>query len=282
MLNQNFRKMKKLSFIYILVCVGFMANAQLQHEDFNAASLPDGWSATNAANGHSWMFGYKNNLKGSGIQNPASFQSGGVVFNDYNAGDFNHNVVSLTSPSINLEEKNVVEASIEITYNLRSFANDGSFKVNVWDGVVWQNILNTSDDSGLKDSGEHTTTVLDVTQFINSNFKVQFVYDDESSLTWGVGIDDYKLIGVEASTVEGLESIGFRYFPNPVVNGELTLQSSEEISSINVYNSIGQRIMFKESLNLESKLNMEHLASGAYVVKVNIGDNTGIFKVIKQ
>jgi len=281
MLNQKFRKMKKLSFIYILVCVGFMANAQLQHEDFNAMSIPDGWSATNADNGHSWEFGYKNHLKGSGIQNPASFQSGGVVFNDYNAGDFNHNIVGLTSPSINLEEKNIIEASIEITYNLRSFANDGSFKVNIWDGTAWQNVLTTSDDSGAKNSGEHTTTVLDVTDFINSDFKVQFTYDDDNTRTWGVGIDDYKLLGVEASKVEGLETLGFKYYPNPVIGGELIMQSSKEISSINVYNSIGQRIMYKESLNLESKLNMKHLASGAYVVKVNIGENTGIFKVIK-
>ncbi|MDY7394162.1 T9SS type A sorting domain-containing protein [Aureibaculum sp. 2210JD6-5] len=273
--------MKKLSFIYILVCVGFIANAQLQHEDFNATSMPDGWSATNADNGQSWTFGYKNNLKGSGIQNPASFQSGGVVFNDYDSGDFNHNVVSLTSPTINLEQKNIVEASIEITYNLRAFAGDGSFNVYVWDGVVWQNILTESENTSLKNSGENKTAVLDVSAFINSDFKVKFVYDDENSRTWGVGIDDYKLMGVEASKVEGLESIGFKYYPNPVTDGELTLLSSKEISSINVYNSIGQRIMFKESLNLESKLDMQHLASGAYVVKVNIGENTGVFKVIK-
>ncbi|WP_162497570.1 T9SS type A sorting domain-containing protein [Aureibaculum marinum] len=274
--------MKKLSFIYMLVCVGFMANAQLQHEDFNAASIPEGWSTTNSASGHSWTFGYKNDLRGSGINNPASFQSGGVVFNDYSSGYFNHNVLTLTSPSINLEEKNIVEAFVEVTYNLRSFASDGVFKINVWDGTAWQNVLTTSENSGAKDSGEHTDAVFDVTEFINSDFKVQFVYDDENSLTWGVGIDNYKLTGVEGSKVAGLENIGFKYYPNPVVDGELTLQSSEEISSVNVYNSIGQRIMYKESLNLESKLNMSHLASGAYVVKVNIGDNVGVFKVIKQ
>lgn len=273
--------MKKINLLYILVCVGFMANAQLQHEDFNAPSIPEGWSATKADNGQSWMFGYKNDLKGSGIQNPASFQSGGVVFNDYNAGDFNHNVVGLTSPSINLVEKDIIEASIEITYNLRAFAGDGNFKVNVWDGVVWQNVLTESENTNAKNSGENKTNVLDVTEYINSDFKVQFIYDDENSRTWGVGIDDYKLTGIEASKVEGLESIGFKYYPNPVTEGELTMLSSEEISSINVYNSIGQRIMYKESLNLESKLNMQHLASGAYIVKVNIGDNTGIFKVIK-
>ena len=273
--------MKKLSFIYVLVCVGFIANAQLQHEDFNSTSMPDGWSATNSASGHSWTFGDTNALKGSGMENPASFQSGGVVFNDYNAGSFNHNVVGLTSPSINLVEKGVVEASIEITYNLRSFASDGTFKVNVWDGEVWQNVLNTAADSGEKNSGEHTISVLDVSQYINSDFKVEFVFDDENSLTWGVGIDDYKLMGVQGSSIKGLESIGFRYYPNPVVEGELTLESSEEISSINVYNSIGQVIMTKEAVNLESKLDMQHLASGAYVVKVNIGENTGVFKVIK-
>ena len=273
--------MKKLNLLYILVCVGFMVNAQLQHENFNVSSMPDGWSATNSESGHSWEFGVKTSLKGSGLQNPASFQSGGVVFNDYNAGDFNHNVISLTSPAINLVQKNIVEATIEITYNLRAFAGDGTFNVNVWDGAAWQTILTESENTAAKNSGEHKTASLDVSSFVNSDFKVQFIYDDENSRTWGIGIDDYKLVGVESSNVEGLESIGFKYFPNPVVDGELTLQSSQEISNINVYNSIGQRIMYKESVNLESKLNMQHLASGAYVVRVNIGENTGVFKVIK-
>ncbi len=274
--------MKKLNYIYIVFCMSFMANAQLQEENFNASSLPDGWSMTQAESGHSWEFGYVGNLKGSGFQNPTSFQSGGVVFNDYKSGDFNHNVVSLTSPSIDLIKESVAEASIEVVYNLRTFSKDGEFTVNVWDGADWKNVLTVSKDTNEKNSGESTTTTIDVSQYINNEFKVKFIYDDEKSLTWGLGIDNYKLTGVKSSKVDGLESIGFVYYPNPVNNDELTLISSKDISVVNVFNTIGQLVLSKKPVALESKLNMQNLAIGAYVVQVTIDDKKGIFKVIKQ
>ncbi len=274
--------MKKLNYIYILVCVSFMANAQIQHEDFNASSLPDGWSVTQPDSGCTWAFGYKGNLEGSGLQNPAFFESGGVVFNDNKCGDFKNNTIELTSPTVNLTEKRIVEASIEITYNLRTFSNDGSFKVNVWDGADWQNILTVSEDSNTKNSGESETSIIDVTAYINSDFKVKFIYDDENSLTWGLGVDDYKLTGVVSSDVEGLESLGFIYYPNPVIHDELTLLSSKDISIVNVYNAIGQLVMSKKPVTLESKLNMHNFASGTYLVQVTIGEKVGTFKIIKQ
>ncbi len=274
--------MKKLNYIYIVFFMSIMANAQLQEENFNASSLPDGWSTTEAESGHSWEFGYTGNLKGSGIQNPTSFQSGGVVFNDYKSGDFNHNVVSLTSPSIDLIKESVAEASLEIIYNLRTFSNDGKFTVNVWDGTDWRNVLTVSNDTNEENSGESTTSTIDVSQYINNEFKVKFIYDDEDSLTWGLGIDNYKLTGVKSSNVDGLESIGFIYYPNPVNNDELTLVSSKDISIVNVYNTLGQRVISKKPSTLESKLDMYNLASGTYLVQVTINEKVGNFKVIKQ
>ena len=266
----------------MLICVSLMANAQLQHEDFNAQNLPDGWSVTQPESGCAWKFGYSGNLKGSGLENPASFQSGGVVFNDYDCGGFENNTLELIGPAVNLTKKRIVEANIEITYNLRTFANDGSFKVNVWDGSTWQNVLTVSENTNAINSGENETSLIDVSQHINSDFKVKFIYDDENTLTWGAGIDDYKLTGVVSSEVPGLESLGFTYFPNPVINDELTLLSSKDISIVNVYNSIGQRVIYKKPNILESKLNMQHLASGTYLVQVTIDEKVGNFKIIKQ
>ncbi len=265
----------------MLVCVAFMANAQLQHEDFNTSNMPDGWSSTETLAGNTWEFGYTGDLKGSGLQNPASFETGGVVFNDYKYGGFKNNVVELISPAINLTKKNIVVAKIEVTYNLRTFSKDGSFSINVWDGQAWQNVLTATEDTNAKNSGENQTNTIDVSPYINDNFKVKFVYDDNNSLTWGVGIDDYKLTGQVASKVKGLESLGFSYFPNPVVDGELTLLSSKEISSIAVYNAIGQKVISKKNVTLESKLDMRNLATGTYMVQVVIDDKIGSFKILK-
>ncbi len=276
------KQMKKINFIYILVFVGFIANAQIQQEDFNTTGLPEGWSVKQPNSGCTWEFGYKGKILGSGFQNPASFQTGGVVFNDYDCGDFKNNVIELISPSVDLIKQNIVESSIELTYNLQTFSNDGNFKINVWDGNVWQNVWNDSEDTNDINSGKNKSISIDVTDYINSAFKVKFIYDDEDSLTWGMGIDDYKLTGVVSSDIEGLENIGFVYYPNPVVNDELTLVSSKNISLVNVYNSIGQRVLSKKPIALESKLNMQNLSTGAYIVTVLIGEIEGSFKIIKK
>jgi len=274
--------MKKINFIYILVCVGFIANAQIQQEDFNATGLPEGWSVKQPKSGCAWEFGYKGKILGSGFQNPASFPSGGVVFNDYDCGDFKNNVIELISPAVDLIKQKIVESTIELTYNLQTFSNDGNFKINVWDGDIWQNVWNDSEDTNDMNSGKNKSISIDVTDYINSAFKVKFIYDDEDSLTWGMGIDDYKLTGIESSDIEGLENIGFVYYPNPVINDELTLVSSKKISVVNVYNSIGQRVISKKPIALESKLNMQNLSTGAYIVTVLIGEIEGSFKIIKK
>jgi len=272
--------MKKLFFIFI--CVGFISNAQIQHEGFNVKKIPDGWSTTKTGNGCTWEFGYTGALIGSGLQNPASFQSGGVIFSDTKCGDFKNNSLELIGPAINLIEKGIVAAKIEITYNLQTFSSDGIFKVDVWDGKIWQSVLTVYEDTNENNSGENKTSIIDVSKFINSSFKVKFSYDDEKSLTWGVGIDDYKLIGEKDSGIPGLENLAFSYYPNPIFNDNLTLHSNKNISVVNIYNAIGQRVVFEKPVSLNHKLNLHHLSSGTYVVQVDIGDQKGSFKIIKQ
>ena len=274
--------MKKVNLILILICIGFISNAQIQQENFNGNSLPKGWSVKNPESGCTWEFGYKGKILGSGFENPASFSSGGVVFNDYGCGGFKNNVIELISPPVNLVEQEIIELSIEITYNLQTFSNDGSFKIDVWDGEIWQNVLIDSEDTNAKNSAKNKTINIDVTPYINAAFKVKFIYDDENSLTWGLGIDDYKLTGVVSSNVEGFESIGFNYYPNPVINEELTLVSSKNISVVSVYNTLGQIVISEKPVALESKLNMQNLSSGAYIVTVIAGDVKGSFKIIKK
>lgn len=272
--------MKKLYFI--LICVGFISNAQVQHEDFNSKIIPDGWSASHSVNGCNWEFGHTGVLKGSGFQNPASFQSGGVIFSDSKCGDLKNNYLELISPSVDLIKKGYVTAHIEIIYNLQTFASDGVFKVKVWDGKFWQSVLTVSEDTNENNSGENQMSIIDVSKFINSDFKVKFSYDDENALTWGVGIDDYKLTGEKGSGIKGLESLAFSYYPNPIINDELTLHSSKNISSVSIYNVIGQRVFSKKPSALDSRLNLQHLATGTYIVQVLIGDKKGSFKIVKK
>jgi len=280
--------MKKLNLLYILLCAYFISNAQIQEETFNAATMPSGWSTTTTANNCQWVFGYTGPMPGSGFSNPASFPSGAALFEDNylntnpNSCIDNGYSVELEGPSVDLIAAGVISAAVEIIYNHQTFANDGNFKVDVWDGNAWQNILFVDGDMPARNTGLNQTSTIDVTSYINSAFKVKFIYEDENVVTYGIGIDNYKLLDTATAGIEDLIGLGFSYYPNPVINDVLTLNASEEISIINVYNSIGQKVIAKKPVALESKVNMRNLPVGVYIIQVAIGQSEGSFKVIKQ
>ena len=277
----KFSIIKKISIILFISCIGFNVNGQIQEETFNGASLPTGWSASTSPSGCDWQFGHTGSIPGSGFSNPASFASGGALFVDDGCAD-NGYTVELEGPTVDLVAASVTSAAIDLIYNHQTFSDSGEFMVDVWDGSEWQNVLTVSGDSPPSNTGTNETVNIDVSAHINSAFKVRFVYDDENSLTWGLGIDDYKLQNTATASIDDLVNLGFNYYPNPVNNNELSLHAKEEISSIDVYNIIGQKVISKKPLAIETKLNLQHLSDGVYIIHVTISEQRGSFKVIKQ
>lgn len=271
--------MKKLLFIVFIACATLLTQAQIQQEDFNAGSMPAGWSATTLASGCDWQFGYTGVVPGS---TSATFPTGGVIFSDEACGAGQNNRIELEGPEVDLVAANVTSAAIDLVYNHQSFAGDGDFLVDVWDGSVWQNVLTVTDDAPASSSSTNQTSSIDVTAYINANFKVRFVYDDENSLTWGVGIDNYELIDTATASIEELLAEGFSYYPNPVNDSTLTLNANETISAIAVYNILGQTVYKSTPNTLQSTVEMSHLPVGAYIVNVAVGEKKGTFKILKQ
>ena len=267
--------MKKLNLLYIFCCFCLMTQAQIQEENFDAATLPSGWSVNNNT-ACSWKFGHTDNLPFINPEAPVKLTSGSVIFNDNKCGAFINNRLELKGPEVDLSAAGVFKAHIEIVYNHQAFVNSGNFMVDVWDGDDWQNVLTVSDDSPAKGSNEiATTSIIDVSDYINSAFKVRFVYDDENTRTYGVAIDNYKLI----NTAENAG--GFVYYPNPV-NDDLNIRARENISIIKVYNAIGQLVMSKRPSEIATKLEMGTLASGTYLVQIEAGTLKDNFKVFKK
>jgi len=263
--------MKKLNLLYICCCLSFIMQAQIQEENFDAATLPAGWSVNNNTE-CSWKFGHNADLPFMNPTSPVKLTSGSVLFNDNKCGAFKNNVLQLEGPEVDLSATGVIKAAIEIVYNHQTFVNSGNFMVDVWDGNEWQNVLTVTGDSPAKGSTDiATTSTIDISDHINSAFKVRFVYDDENTRTYGVAIDNYKLINTAESASDELALNGFLYFPNPV-NDELNLLANEDISSIIVFNAIGQRVLSKRPSSLATKLEMGNLASGTYVIRVKTGE----------
>jgi hypothetical protein len=71
------------------------------------------------------------------------------------------------------------------------------------------------------------------------------------------------------------------YYPNPVEK-MLTINTSNAISTINIYNLAGQ-ILSKETVNATfGIIDMSAYATGLYIIKVNSGDRSEYLKIIKK
>lgn len=73
---------------------------------------------------------------------------------------------------------------------------------------------------------------------------------------------------------------GLKAYPNPVKD-ILTLSYSQEISTIEVYNLIGQKIVSEQINNKQTQLNMSDLASGTYFVKITSYKKSKTIKIVK-
>lgn len=86
--------------------------------------------------------------------------------------------------------------------------------------------------------------------------------------------------GATAST-GNLDLVDFSYFPNPVKD-ELRMRANEAITSVSVYNILGQQVKTFSPSDVDAKLDLTSLVSGTYMVKAQVNDRIGTFKVVKE
>ncbi|WP_339832618.1 proprotein convertase P-domain-containing protein, partial [uncultured Altibacter sp.] len=164
----------------VIVCQGEPGIVSVT-EDFEAATIPAGWSTVVVSGGFDWEFG-------SGVMpGGADFPTNAAIFDDDAAGGGElDNTVQLLSPVYDIT--GAITANLSFDYSMQVFVTSGTFAVDVWDGAAWQQILFTDVDTAPTNSG-----VLDMLPFANADFQVRFTYDDEDDFAWGAGVDNFQL-----------------------------------------------------------------------------------------
>jgi hypothetical protein len=110
--------------------------------------------------------------------------------------------------------------------------------------------------------------------FIVSNEWDSLSVDDWSHLGWHtcncyVGVDTYQ------------HENNVYFFPNPVVNHELTIKATDEIQSVSIYNMIGDLVMSEANSANSGELYLQlDINPGLYVVRTYLQDNTTVVKKI--
>lgn len=269
--------MKKITLIMAALLIWTTASAQLQSEGFSNSILPEGWTSINESSGCQMQFGYTGTMPESG--NPlASFSSGAAFFDDSQCGTLSKDRIVLTAPSINLT--GVTNAELIVIYNLQVFGDKGEFIVEAYNGADWVQVYFQDTDTP-RNTGANQTKIIDVSEHINNTFAVRFIYDDEGTRAWGLGIDSYTLNNNTVAGIEEFVDIDFKYYPNPVSNF-LKLNSKENIEEVNIYNILGQEVMHENFSTKTAQIDLSNLPVGAYIAHVQIDSRVGTIKILKQ
>ncbi|WP_299886210.1 fibronectin type III domain-containing protein [uncultured Lacinutrix sp.] len=83
------------------------------------------------------------------------------------------------------------------------------------------------------------------------------------------------------ATTSLINSSVFSYYPNPV-NNTLILNAQTKITNVTVFNILGQEVIRNTPNRISSDIDMSHLQSGSYFVKVTVGNVTETVWVIKN
>lgn len=129
-----------------------------------------------------------------------------------------------------------------------------------------------------------------VGDYAPSNPLAGFIGDDANG-DWTISISD-NAFGDEGELVAATLNLTvlstdenalnlFSFSPNPV-RDYLNLSAASEISQVEVFNIMGQRVLAVSPNALNSDINMSALTSGVYFVKVTVDDITDSIKIVKQ
>lgn len=99
----------------------------------------------------------------------------------------------------------------------------------------------------------------------------------------GAGVDGtFTISAYDASLANSsFDNANFTYYPNPVKN-VLNLSYNKEISNVEVYNLLGQKVISNKLNTTDAQIDMSNLSNGAYMVKVTSDNQVKTIKVIKE
>ena len=189
--------MKTITTLLIMLLITVISHSQtiLLEEDFNGATVPEGWQhAYSTGNGSQyWTFG-------SGVV-PGSvddFTTNAAIFDDNAAGNTgNNDNVWLYTPAINGSDYGQITLHYDYALNVID-GNGETLTVAIWDNSATSwiplKVYNTDTDP--------TADFIDITEAINAYpginptaIYIGFGYNDNTSWGYGAGIDNVLITG---------------------------------------------------------------------------------------
>lgn len=151
--------------------------------------------------------------------------------------------------------------------------------------VIEQELINSTGTDGVQAVGNIEVPADAVIG--NTRMRVKKTYYEpqldpcDSGSNWGQA-EDYTITVTEnLGVADNNDLFGFSYYPNP--SSDLVyLQAAKNIESVSVYNLLGQKVLAAHFGTASYGLDISNLNAGTYIMKVNIQNQIGTYKVIKK
>ena len=169
----------------------------------------------------------------------------------------------------------VVPASGSLTFEV----NESVGGLTDTGGAVYSGACNSLALEGCNDSlsasGDHPLISLTGRTPGETLYFRVWEYGNNSTGTFRVSAYDASL------SSDSFDLKGFKAYPNPVKD-IFRISYVKEISSVAVYNLLGQEVLTQKVNALSSEINMTSLSKGTYLVKVTVDGLVNTVKVIKE
>lgn len=225
------------------------------------------------------------------IPNPAAVDPNGIT--NFTMGDINKstNDVNRYDDFTSLST-NVAQGSSQ-AFSIKVDNNSNVYKMNIW--VDWNNDFDFDDALETAFSGLSTNVA---PNFVTGSITVpanasvgqhrlrvggQDVSIPVASACYSGQLfacfEDYTLNVTQSLADKTFEKLKIKHYPNPVID-VLNLKSESKVSTIEVYNLLGQKVFVKSIL--DNTIDLSNLISGNYFVQFLVDDQLQMIKVLKQ
>lgn len=163
----------------------------------------------------------------------------------------------------------------DITVSLSEVSAAFDPELGVYTGSCGSFVCEGNADDGFEGDGEEVVIIGSVdgtTYFVNVGNYAQATDNPEG------------LFRIQISSSLSNEEVNFtnlKVYPNPVKN-VLNVSFSQEISTVEIFNLLGQKVSSKLMNANQGEVDMTNLTSGAYTVRVTSNDQVKTLKVIKE
>ena len=228
------------------------------------------WTQIYEVNNMSWTFASTASTGGTGV---TAYE--GTKFANYPGTSHNFDKTKLVSPVLNLSGVN--SPTVSFYYINKLWGSDQN-----WLRVFYR----TSATAAWVQLAEFHSNITAWTSSGSIGLPpttYQIAIECETDYGYSTLVDALVVSGTNLSVSDVKKTVksSISYYPNPAQN-VLNYKSSEKVSQITVYNSVGQKIQYHKTDSDQGRLDVSALPSGTYIVTGETALGTETFKMIKK